>query len=571
MRNRFKPNLTNSRTGRNSTSSSDVNAGENISSDASTANIQVPESPSKNDEDPSSGNVSTSKQEQDKAEQLKTATSSSVAVSGSTRRSRIKPAVAPVLHARTKSTIKDKTIKAEAKHVDGDTKGTNVSSSQSHATSCTNDQFPSSEQQERNVCESAEEVFRPPSLNERNQQANNLTKWPSATSLSVTNNDQHPVRPEVEMNQSQEKGGNTDPDSVTTQGNDGGGAPSLLRRKRVLPNLGSASRRRHSSISKENIERTPELVEVRHEELDVSGKDPVDFTDQSSVEGSGNSNKRLRSLSQGEKTADHGAPPSSASDAHSKEDDDVEQENSKRKGVKRKRSTRSRKLKEPSDPSQMTMQHLIYYNPKTNPMTSKVEGNKKRDGRTKTMKHSGDKDLEQRQQGEDGSQASTSSPQNSKEPSAGDTEADEADGASVAPQVKLDADGNIILDEESLVIDKSSDKTVENSEIVYEDANEVNFGAYLKHRKVGRWSLEETQKFYKALSQVGTDFSLMLPLFPKRARRELKAKFKREEKLHRDLVEKALRVRNPIDVELFTPKVEGEEIDDDLNSENNNS
>lgn len=50
MRNRFKPNLTNSRTGRNTTSSSDVNDGENISSDASTANIQVPESPSKNDE-----------------------------------------------------------------------------------------------------------------------------------------------------------------------------------------------------------------------------------------------------------------------------------------------------------------------------------------------------------------------------------------------------------------------------------------------------------------------------------------------------------------------------------------
>lgn len=53
--------------------------------------------------------------------------------------------------------------------------------------------------------------------------------------------------------------------------------------------------------------------------------------DQSSVEGSGNSNKRLRPLSQGEKTADHGAPLSTASDAHSKEDDDVEQENSKRK------------------------------------------------------------------------------------------------------------------------------------------------------------------------------------------------------------------------------------------------
>jgi len=32
----------------------------------------------------------------------------------------------------------------------------------------------------------------------------------------------------------------------------------------------------------------------------------------------------------------------------------------------------------------------------------------------------------------------------------------------------------------------------------------------------------ETQKFYKALSQVGTDFSLMGPLFPNRKRRELK-------------------------------------------------
>lgn len=34
--------------------------------------------------------------------------------------------------------------------------------------------------------------------------------------------------------------------------------------------------------------------------------------------------------------------------------------------------------------------------------------------------------------------------------------------------------------------------------------------------------LAETQKFYKALSQVGTDFGLMLPLFPNRIRKELK-------------------------------------------------
>ena len=37
-------------------------------------------------------------------------------------------------------------------------------------------------------------------------------------------------------------------------------------------------------------------------------------------------------------------------------------------GLKRKRGSKPPKPKEPSDPSQMTMQHLIYFNPKTNPM-----------------------------------------------------------------------------------------------------------------------------------------------------------------------------------------------------------
>ena len=36
------------------------------------------------------------------------------------------------------------------------------------------------------------------------------------------------------------------------------------------------------------------------------------------------------------------------------------------------------------------------------------------------------------------------------------------------------------------------------------------------------FTFSETQTFYKALSQVGTDFSLMTPIFPNRTRRELK-------------------------------------------------
>ena len=58
-----------------------------------------------------------------------------------------------------------------------------------------------------------------------------------------------------------------------TQPLDGGATPSILRRKRVLPNLGSAARRRRSSVSKENVDKNPDVPEIRQEEADVPHKD----------------------------------------------------------------------------------------------------------------------------------------------------------------------------------------------------------------------------------------------------------------------------------------------------------
>lgn len=62
-------------------------------------------------------------------------------------------------------------------------------------------------------------------------------------------------------------------DNAVTQPIDSGATPSLLRRKRVLPNLGSAARRRRSSVSKENVDKNPDLPELRQEEIDVPHKD----------------------------------------------------------------------------------------------------------------------------------------------------------------------------------------------------------------------------------------------------------------------------------------------------------
>ena len=87
-------------------------------------------------------------------------------------------------------------------------------------------------------------------------------------SPSVTNSEQRsqPVadQPVIKPSQSQNK--NTTCDS----GNESGAPSSLPRRKRVLPNLGSASRRRHSSVSKENVEK---IVVARCEEISTTEKD----------------------------------------------------------------------------------------------------------------------------------------------------------------------------------------------------------------------------------------------------------------------------------------------------------
>lgn len=54
------------------------------------------------------------------------------------------------------------------------------------------------------------------------------------------------------------------------------------------------------------------------------------------------------------------------------------------------------------------------------------------------------------------------------------------------------------------------------------------------------WNAEQTAQFYRALGVYGTDFTLMTAAFPKRTRLNLKNKFIREEREHRELVQRIL-------------------------------
>lgn len=121
------------------------------------------------------------------------------------------------------------------------------------------------------------------------------------------------------------------------------------------------------------------------------------------------------------------------------------------------------------------------------------------------------------------------------------------------PQVKVGPDGQLILDEQSLVIEQTAVKRSRemlSHEIIVED-NDYGSGFYKKRQKSKEWPKWETFKFYKALNVVGTDFLLMQTVFPNRTRQEIKQKFKKEERVNRLLVEKTLKYHQEFDTEIL--------------------
>ncbi|XP_011162348.1 transcription factor TFIIIB component B'' homolog [Solenopsis invicta] len=174
------------------------------------------------------------------------------------------------------------------------------------------------------------------------------------------------------------------------------------------------------------------------------------------------------------------------------------------------------------DRSQLKMYDLIYYNPMTNPM-KKLPIERK----------------------------SVTIPQPMEIPE----EEDEDDPSAMpTPQVKVGPDGQLIIDEQSLVIEQTGAKRSEEvlpSETIIEDDNSHSGGFYKRHKRSKDWPKWETFKFYRVLNVVGTDFLLMQTLFPNRSRQEIKQKYKKEERVNRHLVEKALKYHQEFDTDML--------------------
>ncbi|CAM6085016.1 unnamed protein product [Calypogeia fissa] len=128
-----------------------------------------------------------------------------------------------------------------------------------------------------------------------------------------------------------------------------------------------------------------------------------------------------------------------------------------------------------------------------------------------------------------------------KQKEAATVEPSERDAVSLAPQVQV-VNGRIVINEHSLTIGAyaTSRLNTETYTRVEENAPRLNYNSYRDKTPKERWKAEDTDVFYLALKQFGTDFEIIQNLFPGRTRRQVKAKFKKEERNNPRRLQEAL-------------------------------
>jgi transcription factor TFIIIB component B'' len=101
------------------------------------------------------------------------------------------------------------------------------------------------------------------------------------------------------------------------------------------------------------------------------------------------------------------------------------------------------------------------------------------------------------------------------------------------PQMRI-VNGQIVLAESSLHLDRHKRAEAENEEMVEVEENEFSHmttsGTYMKRERAQLWDSVATSTFYQGLGQFGTNFEMISKLFPSRSRRQIKLKFNSEER-----------------------------------------
>ncbi|KAI0361456.1 hypothetical protein OH77DRAFT_1516421 [Trametes cingulata] len=117
-------------------------------------------------------------------------------------------------------------------------------------------------------------------------------------------------------------------------------------------------------------------------------------------------------------------------------------------------------------------------------------------------------------------------------------------------QVRIGANGETIIDEDSLFVNRNEEhQTEEYTHVEESDFTKfVNSATYSKKLRGSRWSAEETELFYDALSQFGENYELISYVLPGRDRKACKNKFKAEDKKNPARITHCLNNRRPYDI-----------------------
>ncbi|KZT02474.1 uncharacterized protein LAESUDRAFT_661835 [Laetiporus sulphureus 93-53] len=121
-------------------------------------------------------------------------------------------------------------------------------------------------------------------------------------------------------------------------------------------------------------------------------------------------------------------------------------------------------------------------------------------------------------------------------------------------QVRIGANGEAIIDEDSLFVNRNEEEHTEHYTHVEESDTTkfVNSLTYSRKLRGSRWSAEETELFYDALSQFGENYELIAYVLPGRDRKSCKNKFKAEDKKNPARINYCLNNRKPVDIQTLS-------------------
>ncbi|KAK4538280.1 hypothetical protein CDCA_CDCA17G4305 [Cyanidium caldarium] len=114
-----------------------------------------------------------------------------------------------------------------------------------------------------------------------------------------------------------------------------------------------------------------------------------------------------------------------------------------------------------------------------------------------------------------------------------------------APRLRVDEYGNVVVDEASLVVPVSASPAAATRDAAHPaavPAAPVTAGSFIKRSSCERWPPTETDLFYRGLRAFGQNYTMIERLFANRTRKQIKNKFKKEERLYPQRIEEALAV-----------------------------